>query len=80
MQISCKVTGLPLLRTALTVDGKDFTAVYERVVHLLADAFGVADDEALIGDMLATRNAFLKQKGLRLVEVKYDQVLAADQP
>lgn len=75
LQISCKVPGLALLRTALTVDGKDFSGVYARAVKLLAEAFGADHDEELIKDMLATRDAFLKLSGLHLVEIKYDQVV-----
>lgn len=75
LQISCKVRGLPLLRTALIVDGKDFSAVYERAVRVLAEAFNRGCDEELIGEMLATSKAFIRQSGLQLVEVTYQQVV-----
>lgn len=75
LQISCKVRGLPLLRTALVVDGKDFSAVYERAVRVIAEAFDLGSDEELVGDMLATSQAFLRQSGLHLVEVTYKQVV-----
>lgn len=78
LQISCKVKGLPVLRTALSVDGKDFATVYARVVGLLADAFGVGEEDQLFQEMLATRDQFLELRGLRLVEVKYSQVLPAE--
>lgn len=80
LMISCVAKGQPLLRTALTVDGKDFGAVYARAIDLLADAFGVSDDAGLKADMLATMDRFLADRKLRLVEVKYRQVLPADWP
>ncbi len=80
IMISCAARGRPSLRTALTVDGKDFGAVYARAVDLLADAFGVSDDAGLKADMLATMDRFLTDRKLRLVEVKYRQVLPADWP
>lgn len=80
LMISCAAKGRPLFRTALTVDGKDFGAVYARAVDLLADAFGVSDDACLKADMRATMSRFLADRKLRLVEVKYHQVLPVDEP
>ena len=78
LQISCVAQGLPRIRTALSVDGKDFRSVYARAVQLLAEAFGVTDDADLIKDMIATCDVFLASKSLRLVPIKYEQVLPID--
>lgn len=74
LQMSCKVAGLPLLHRGLIVDGKDFSSVYERAIRIIAETFGVENDADLIRDMLDTRDAFLRKRGLRLVEVKYQQI------
>lgn len=66
------------LATSFIVDAQDFDAVYLRVVNLLANHYGVADDAELVKEMLATKDLFLKMNGLVVRPVCYMQVSRAE--
>ncbi|WP_409955930.1 hypothetical protein [Acidovorax sp.] len=73
INISLRGPGRQTFRNSVTVDGRDFSVAYAKVVQLLAEHYCVPEGSPIRDAMLASAEAFLKKSGLHLVEVKYLQ-------
>ncbi len=73
INIALRGPGRQTFRNSVTVDGRDFSVAYAKVVHLLAEHYCIPEGSPIRDAMLATAEAFLKKSGLHLVEVSYLQ-------
>jgi hypothetical protein len=73
INISLRGPGRQTFRNSVTVDGRDFSVAYAKVVILLAEHYCVPEGSPIRSRMMATADAFLKKSGLHLVEISYLQ-------
>lgn len=73
INIALRGPGRQTFRNSVTVDGRDFSVAYAKVVILLAEHYCVPEGSPIRSRMMATADAFLKKSGLHLVEVSYLQ-------
>ncbi|CAN7676912.1 hypothetical protein LJR194_005425 [Acidovorax sp. LjRoot194] len=64
--------------TSMIVDGKDFRTVYREIVDAIVHHYDFAEGNELIRKMHESTDIFLKKYGLRLKEVRYEQVTKAE--
>ncbi len=73
INIALRGPGPQTFRNSVTVDGRDFSVAYAKVVHLLAERYCIPEGSPIRDAMLATAEAFLKKYGPHLVEISYLQ-------
>lgn len=71
--VDVRRAGCAKMYTSFSLEGHDFTQVYNRVMHIVADYYDITD-QTLVDEMLASRAAFLTVNKLTTTKVCYDQV------
>ena len=64
----------------MIVDGRDFRSVYREMVTTIIGFYGFDQNSELAQRMLQSADAFLKRYGLKLTEIRYEQVSKISKP
>ena len=65
------------LVTSKIVDGKDFRTVYREMVNSIAGHYGISSESEIGKKMHSSVEAFLARNGLKLIEIRFEQVVRA---